>query len=154
MAGYAQKDLRIDRNFAASPVDVWRAWTDPALLSRWYAPPPMRTRVEELDVRVGGTQRLVMIDPTGQEYPLGGVFLDVVPERRLVVSDAYVSAWVPSDKPFFTVIVTIEPAGTGTHYSVVARHWSEVDRAAHEAMGFQKGWGICADQLGEVAASL
>ena len=105
-------------------------------------------------MRVGGTQRLVMTDPAGNDYPVGGVYLEVVPERRIVMTDAYRAAWVPSDKPFMTAIVDFVPEGTGTRYSAIARHWNEADRAAHEAMGFQQGWGICADQLGALAESL
>eukprot|EP01037_Dinobryon_pediforme_P044152 gene44152-55700_t len=102
MDGSTAFDLRIERFFNASPAKLWRAWTEPELLARWFAPPPMRTRVEELDMRVGGTQRLVMTDPAGNDYPVGGVYLEVVPERHIFMTDAYRAAWVPSDKPFMT----------------------------------------------------
>lgn len=52
-------------------------------------------------------------------------------------------------------IITFEDAGGGkTKYTATVRHWSVADRVAHEKMGFHEGWGICADQLGAVAAKL
>jgi uncharacterized protein YndB with AHSA1/START domain len=52
-------------------------------------------------------------------------------------------------------IVTFEDLGGGkTRYRAVARHWSAEDKAAHEQMGFHEGWGIVADQLAALAATL
>ena len=76
-----------------------------------------------------------MRGPDGKDLPNPGVYLEVVPGRRLVSTDAYVSAWVPSAKPFFTAIVTFEPEGTQTRYTAIARHWTEEARQQHEAMG-------------------
>jgi uncharacterized protein YndB with AHSA1/START domain len=79
----------------------------------------------------------------------------VVENERLVFTDAYVNAWEPSEKPFFTAILTFEDAGGGkTKYTARARHWTVADREAHEKMGFHEGWGICATQLEAIASSL
>jgi uncharacterized protein YndB with AHSA1/START domain len=148
------RDLVITRLIPAPPRAVYRAYTEPNLLKRWFAPKPYTVSEAELDVRPGGAQRIVMVSPDGTPMPLHGVYLEVVQDARLVVTDAYLRAWEPSAKPFMTVIVTFEPEGGGTRYTACARHWSEADRAAHEAMGFHQGWGLCADQLAEVAAAL
>ncbi|WP_040664948.1 SRPBCC domain-containing protein, partial [Nitratireductor aquibiodomus] len=61
----------------------------------------------------------------------------------------------PSQKPFMTMILTLEDAGKGrTRYIARALHWNAEDREAHEKMGFHEGWGQCADQLEEIAATL
>ena len=96
-----------------------------------------------------------MRDPDGNDYPNSGVYLEVVPNERLVFTDAYTAGWTPSDKPFFTAIVTFEDAGDGkTKYTAIARHWRAEDKEAHEKMGFHEGWGICATQLEDVAKTL
>jgi len=84
----------------------------------------------------------------------GGVYLEVVENERIVLTDAYTSAWEPSEKPFMTMVVTFADEEGKTRYTARVRHWTVADREAHEAMGFHQGWGQCADQLAEVAATL
>jgi uncharacterized protein YndB with AHSA1/START domain len=87
--------------------------------------------------------------------PNPGVYLEVVPCEKIVFTNAYTSAWEPSDKPFMTVILTFEPeAGGKTLYTARVRHWSVADREQHEQMGFHQGWGLCADQMAAVVARL
>lgn len=147
-------ELVLDRHLAAPPAALWRCWIEPALIERWFTPAPWTTHDVELDLRAGGAFAMTMRGPDGEAHPNAGVYLEVVPSARLVFTDAYVAAWTPSAKPFFTAIVTFEPEGDGTRYVARARHWSAVDRAQHEAMGFHDGWGKGADQLEALARSL
>jgi uncharacterized protein YndB with AHSA1/START domain len=148
------RDLRLERTIDAPPALVYRAWTEPALLQRWFAPRPWTTPRVELDVRRGGASLIVMRDPEGNDYPNRSVYLEVDPGRRLVFTDAFVAAWEPSEAPFMTVSLTFEEAGGKTLYTALVRHWTLVDRKRHEDMGFQDGWGRCADQMAQVVASL
>lgn len=148
------RELVLARLIDARPEALFRAWTEPELLVRWFAPHPLTTEVLRLDVRPGGASRLVMRAPDGAEYPASGVYLEVVPNARLVFTDAFEDGWVPSAKPFMTGIVTFEPRDGKTLYTARAGHWTVEDREAHERMGFHEGWGICAEQLARVAASL
>jgi uncharacterized protein YndB with AHSA1/START domain len=150
----SDRELVITRIIDAPPAKVFRAWTDPALLKQWFAPLPYTTSVAELDVRPGGTNRIVMRDPQGNDLPNRGVYLEVVENERLVVTDAYTEAWQPSEKPFMTVILTFEDVGGKTRYTARVRHWSVADREAHEKMGFYQGWGQCTDQLAALVAKL
>jgi uncharacterized protein YndB with AHSA1/START domain len=95
-----------------------------------------------------------MQGPEGEEMPMRGVYLEVVPDRRLVFTDAYVSAWQPSGKPFMTVVLTFDPEGQGTRYRAHIHHWTPEDRQQHEAMGFHEGWGKASDQLIELLGQL
>ena len=96
-----------------------------------------------------------MLDPEGNEYPNRGVYLEVVENERLVFTDAYTSAWEPSEKPFMTVTLTFEDAGGGkTKYTARARHWTVEDSERHRQMGFHEGWAMCADQLEALVAKL
>ncbi len=150
----SDRELVITRHIPAPPEHVYRAWTEPALITRWFTPPPWQTIRAELDVRAGGSNLIVMRGPDGTEIPNHGVYLEVVPNRRLVVTDAYVRAWEPSEKPFSTIILTFEEENGGTRYTARALHWTVADREAHEKMGFHDGWGIATDQLAAIAASL
>jgi uncharacterized protein YndB with AHSA1/START domain len=143
----SDRELVLTRLIDAPRAAVFRAWTDPDLLKRWFAPHPYTTPVAELDVRPGGASLVVMRSPEGQEMPNRGVYLDVVENERLVFTDAYTHAWEPSQKPFMTVVLTFEDEDGKTRYTARVRHWMEADREAHEAMGFHEGWGRCADQL-------
>jgi uncharacterized protein YndB with AHSA1/START domain len=153
-AASPDRDLVLTRLIDAPREKVYRAWTDPSLLRQWFAPLPYTTPVAELDVRPGGANVIVMRSPEGQDLPNRGVYLEVVPNERLVFTDAYSAAWVPSEKPFMTVILTFEDEGGRTRYTARVRHWTEADRAAHEQMGFHEGWGQCADQLAALVAKL
>lgn len=148
------RELTLTRLIDAPRDKVFRCWTEPALIVQWFTPPPWRTTHAETDVRPGGSSYILMQGPDGAEMPTRGVYLDVVKNERIVFTDAYTSAWVPSAKPFFTGILTFEDEGGKTRYTVRARHWSVEDRQAHEEMGFHKGWGIATDQLAALAAKL
>lgn len=149
------RDLVLHRLVDAPPAALYRCWTEPELLKRWFAPEPWTVPEAEIDLRVGGASRIVMRGPDGTDYPSRGVYLEIVRDARLVFTDAFVDAWTPSPKPFMTVMVTFEAAeGDRTRYAARARHWTAADRARHEDMGFHQGWGRCADQMARLAESL
>ncbi len=149
------RDLVLNRFVDASPAALYRCWTEPELLRRWFAPEPWTVPVAELDVRVGGASLVVMRGPDGTDYPNRGVYLDLVPGERIVFTDAFVDAWTPSPKPFMTVVLTFAAHETGwTRYTIRVRHWTAADREAHEGLGFHQGWGRCADQLARLAEGL
>ena len=150
----ADRELVLTRLINAPRAKVYRAWTDPELLKQWFAPKPYTTPIVEIDVRPGGSAYFVMRGPDGKDLPNRGVYLEVVPNEKLVSTDAYVKAWEPSEKPFMTLILTFEDEGGKTRYTARVRHWSVADREAHEKMGFHEGWGLCTDQLEGLVAKI
>lgn len=150
----AERELVLTRLIDAPREKLFRCWTEPKLITQWFTPPPWKTTHAETDVRAGGSSYIVMQGPDGTEMPNRGVYLEVVPNERLVFTDAYVAAWEPSQKPFFTCILTFEDEGGKTRYTARARHWSVADKEAHEKMGFHQGWGIATDQLTALAKTL
>ncbi len=150
----SEHELVLTRLIDAPRRTLFRCWTEPELLKQWFAPLPYTITHAELDVRPGGTSMITMRSPDGEDMPLPGVYLEVVQDEKLVTTDAYTSAWVPSEKPFMTAIVTFTDEGGKTRYTARARHWRAEDREAHEKMGFHEGWGQCADQLAALAAKL
>ena len=148
------RELVLLRDIDAPREKLFRAWTEPALMKQWFAPLPWIAPVVEVDVRPGGANLIVMRSPVGKDMPNRGVYLEVVPNERLVFTDAYVRAWEPSEKPFMTVILTFEDEGGKTRYTARVRHWTVADREAHEKMGFHEGWGLCTDQLEALVAKI
>ncbi len=147
--------LVLTKTLKAPRAAVFRCWTEPELMVQWFAPKPWSTPRAKVDLRPGGTNEITMADPDGNEYPNKGVYLAVEKDRRIVFTDAFTEAWVPSEKPFFVGEILLEDAsGGGTLYTATARHWTEEDCRNHEQMGFHDGWGQCADQLDEVALKL
>ncbi len=146
----ADRELVLTRIFDAPPEKVFRAWTEPELIKQWFAPLPWTTPYAETDVRPGGSNLITMRSPEGEDYPNPGVYLEVVENERLVITDAYTRAWEPSEQPFMTLILTFEDLGGKTRYTARVLHWSVADRERHEQMGFHQGWGQCADQLAEL----
>lgn len=150
----SDRELVLCRIINASPEQIFRAWTDPNLLKQWFAPRPWTTVHAENDLRAGGSSLVVMKSPEGQEMPCPGVYLEVIPNQKIVFTDAFTSAWEPSQKPFMTATLTFEKEGDKTKYTARVMHWSVADREQHEKMGFHEGWGQCTDQLEELISKL
>ena len=133
---------------------LFRCWTEPALITQWFTPPPWTTVAAEIDLRAGGANLITMQGPDGSRVLNRGVYLEVIADTLIVFTDAYTSAWVPSAKPFFTAVISFEDEGGQTRYTARARHWSAEDCIAHDKMGFHEGWGVATDQLAALAATL
>lgn len=156
-------DLVLERILDA-PVDlVWKAYTDPDHLKRWFAPRPYEISECELDLRPGGIFRIRMVGPDGFDTGHGnaGCVLEVVERSRLVWTSALGPGYRPAEmgegcESFpMTAIISFADAGEGrTRYRAVALHRNETDRDLHDKMGFQDGWGTTAAQLEELAKTL
>ena len=156
-------DLVLERTIDA-PIDlVWRAYTDPDHLKRWFAPRPYEITECDLDLRPGGVFRIRMVGPDGFDTGHGtpGCVLEVVQRKKLSWTSALGPDYRPNDtgegcESFpMTAVVTFEDLGDGkTAYKAVALHKNEADRETHEKMGFHGGWGTVAGQLEEYARGL
>ncbi|MGC6400535.1 SRPBCC family protein [Sphingomonas sp. FW199] len=141
-------ELSIERVLDAPVAALWRAYTHH--LNEWFCPPPWRAEVVEMDLRPGGRSAITMYGPDGEVMPNDGIYLEVVPERRIVFTDALTTDWQPQG-PFMVGGFEFEPDGERTRYRGWARHWTKEAKAQHEAMGFEAGWGKVAEQLEAVA---
>ena len=149
-----ERDLVLERDIAAPPEALWACWTTPALMERWFCPVPWRLTDISLDLRPGGHFSGVIRGPDGEAMPNLGCYLEVVPHRRLVWTDAMSGGWRPRAEPFMTGILTFDPIAGGTRYRALVLHADAEARARHEAMGFHDGWGKATDQLAALAATL
>jgi len=130
-------DLRVERVVHVSPERAWAAWTEADHVRQWYAPAP-------------GVPR----QPDGVENPITCCYLEVVPQRRLVWTDALLPGYRPAPTGFFTAVMTLERRGDATLCTTVALHRNEADRNRHADMGFHDGWGTVLDQLSNYAPTM
>lgn len=140
-------DLVLERDVDVPRALVWAAWTQPEHLMKWFVPAPWSLADCTVDLRPGGRFRTVMRSPDGEEFPSDGCYLEVVPQRRLVFTDALLPGYRPAPEPFFTAVVELSDSGAGTRYVATALHRDPEGRARHAAMGFADGWGTALDQL-------
>ena len=141
-------ELSVARFIAAPPAVVYRVFT--TRTREWWCPKPWTTPVVDWDMRPGGSARCVMQSPDGERHEHDGVFLEVIPERRVVFTDAFRKGWEPIG-PFMVATIDFGPDGIGTRYTATVRHWTEEAFEQHKAMGFTEGWGAVADQLAALA---
>jgi uncharacterized protein YndB with AHSA1/START domain len=141
-------DLVLERVVDVRPELVWRAWTEPEHLKKWFTPAPWSTVDCKIDLRPGGIFSTTMRSGDGAVQPeSAGCYLEIVKERKLVWTDALGPGYRPSGSPFMTGVILLEPEGTGTRYTAIAMHADEATRKQHEDMGFHSGWSAALDQL-------
>jgi uncharacterized protein YndB with AHSA1/START domain len=147
-------DLRLERIVDVPRALVWKAWTTPEHLMKWFCPKPWLTVECEIDLKPGGRFFTVMQSPEGQKFPNTGCYLEVSEGKRLVWTDMLTEGYRPAGSGhlsegggFLTAFLELEDHGTGTKYTATALHRSQADRKKHEEMGFEHGWGTVLDQL-------
>ena len=140
-------DLVLERIVDVPRELVWKVWTTPEHLMEWFTPAPWTVASCEIDLRPGGAFNVVMRSPDGELFPNVGCCLEVVPNERLVTTDALLPGYRPAENPFMTAIITMEAHAGGTRYVAMARHRDVASRVRHEEMGFHTGWGTALDQL-------
>jgi uncharacterized protein YndB with AHSA1/START domain len=136
------RTLVIERVFKAPPADIFKAWTDPAILVRWWGPESFKTSQPEMDVRPGGAWRTVMVGPKGERHTASGIYREIAPPKRLVMS----WAWQQDDgsRGHETEIeVSLEAAGAGTKMKFVQR----VFQNRNDRDGHLGGWSSSFNDL-------
>jgi uncharacterized protein YndB with AHSA1/START domain len=126
--------LTLNRSYPVPPERVWRAWTDPQALKRWFGPggeDPVS--LAQLDVRVGGRFRIVFGGPDGKAHDVQGVYKEVVPHRKLV----FTWTW-PSSTPERESVITIELRAAGRGTELVFRQEQFFDSTVRD--NHRRGW--------------
>ncbi|MFG6503972.1 SRPBCC domain-containing protein [Microbacterium sp. P05] len=139
----SSRGFTLERLLDATPEQVWAAWTDADEVAEWWHPADATTPRESVsvDARVDGRYAYTMVNQaTGEEYPTGGQYLEVVPHDRLVFTWGNPGA-DPEDTPVATV--TIASAGDLTRLTFDLRG---VDGMAGDE-SFYDGWASALDSL-------
>lgn len=140
MADTDNESLVLSRHLAAPPARVFAAWTDPALIARWFTPMEVAEPVAaDIDLRVGGRYRIVLRAVDGECHDVGGEYREVQPARRLV----FTWAWASTPTRVSLVSVDFEAEGDGTRLTLI--HARFFDRDALER--HRGGWNTVLDHL-------
>jgi uncharacterized protein YndB with AHSA1/START domain len=147
-------DLSFTRTLAVPRPLIWECWTTPKHIPHFFVPAPHKVTAVDIDLRVGGRFNATF-DVDGTVMDNKGVYLEVVPEEKLVFTDAYTEGWKPAPEPFMTAILLLADAPDGgTTYTAIARHRNPDSRKMHEDMGFFDGWSTVVTQLETYAKGL
>jgi uncharacterized protein YndB with AHSA1/START domain len=143
--------ILIVREFDAPRDLVYEAYTNPELIKRWWAGKRGEVTLAEVDLRVGGSWRYVMIAGAGHEVGFHGEFREVVPNERLVMTEVYEGA--PAGDPAVNTVTFIDGGG-GTRLEVLTDVPSREIRDMIIDSGMELGMQEGMDLLEEVARSL
>jgi uncharacterized protein YndB with AHSA1/START domain len=146
----ADDQILIVREFAASAAAVYRAWTEPELVERWWAGTMGHVTSAEIDLRVGGTWRWVMEANGGFEVAFHGEYRELVPGERIVSTEVYEG--MPDGYAVNTM--TFAEADGRTTLSILVQHQNKAHRDVHIESGMEEGMQTSMDALEEVAVSL
>jgi uncharacterized protein YndB with AHSA1/START domain len=130
--------VTVQRTFPVSREEMFKAWTTVEALEQWFRPGAMQTKVDTLELHVGGAFRFVMSGPENRQV-LYGHFLEIEPPERLVFS------WHAegSDHPPTQVTVEFTEHENGTHVRLTHAGFQDTTSAA----GYVNGWGSIFDKL-------
>ena len=145
-APFAERELSIARVFNAPRELVFKAWTDPKQLAEWWGPKSFTNPVCEVDPKLGGALRIIMRAPDGAEYPMKGIFREIVPPSRLFFTNIAVDKdGHPIIEGLTTVIFAEE--GARTKLTLQTRGVAVVDYAAAYLNGMEAGWTQSLEKL-------
>ena len=144
------EQILITREFDAPKHLVYRAWTTPELVKRWWSANRGEVTVAEIDLRVGGRWRYVMIADGGFEVGFHGEYREIVPNERIVSTEVYEG--MPDGEALDTLTLTEEDGRTTL--TILVQHTSKEHRDAHIDSGMESGMQESMDLLEQVAVSL
>lgn len=142
------EQILIVRDFDAPRELIYRAWTTPGLVSRWWSGPRGAMKSAEIDLRVGGGWRFVLVSGDGAEFAFRGRYREIVPGERLV----YTEVFEPSPDAEALTTVTFTEVEGRTTLEILIQYDNRQDRDAHSAYmgdGLQEALSL----LEEVASS-
>jgi uncharacterized protein YndB with AHSA1/START domain len=142
--------ILITREFAAPKDLVFRAYTTAELVRRWWHAKRGEMTVCEIDLRVGGTWRYVMVTPDGFEVAFHGEYREIVPNERIVSTEVFEG--MPDAEAVNTL--TLAEVDGRTTLEILVQHSSKEHRDAHVESGMEAGLQDALDLLEHVASSL
>ena len=147
------EQILITREFDAPKELVYKAWTTPELVKRWWSAKRGATTVVEIDLRAGGKWRSAMVTDDGMEVAFHGEYQEVVPNERIVSTEVYEG--IPNGEESATLnTATFEESGGRTIVTLLIEAPSKDVRDAIVASGMEDGLQDALDLLEEAALSL
>ena len=144
------EQILITREFEAPKELVFKAWTTPELIKRWWSAKRGEMTIAEIDLRVGGRWRYVMVADGGVEVAFHGEYREIVPNERIVSTEVYEG--MPRAEAVDTL--TLTEADGRTLLRLLVQHSSKEHRDAHVNSGMEDGLQDALELLEQVAVSL
>ncbi len=144
------EQILITREFEAPRHLVYKAWTMPELVKQWWSGNRGETTIAEIDLRVGGAWRCVMVTDDGFEVAFHGEYREIVPNERIVATEVYEG--MPEGEALNTV--TFAEADGRTTLTMLVQHASKEARDAHVNSGMEVGMQEGMNLLEQIAISL
>jgi uncharacterized protein YndB with AHSA1/START domain len=145
--------ILITREFNAPRRLVWKAYTSPELVKRWWSGEKGTVTSADIDLRVGGRWRYVMVANEGFEVAFRGEFREIVPDERLVNTEIFEG--IPdADDHAGLVTVTLTETDGRTFMEMLCEYRDKADRDAVIDSGMESGMQESMDALEQVAVSL
>ena len=151
----SDEQILITREFDAPKHLVFRAWTTPELVKRWWSSNRGEVTLAEIDLRVGGLWRYVMVTESGFEVAFHGEYREIVPNERIVSTEIYEGAPQTDEPEQGTVnTATFAEADGRTTLTILVQAPSKEVRDAIVDSGMEAGMQDAMDLLEQVAVSL
>jgi len=145
--------ILVTREFDAPRHLVWRAWTTPELVKRWWSGRRGEVTLAEIDLRVGGSWRYVMVTDDGFEVGFHGEYREIVPEERIVHTEVFEGTPDGDSEPTLVTNVFTENGGRTT-LTMLTEVSSKEIRDLIVNSGMEGGMQESLDALERVAISL
>jgi uncharacterized protein YndB with AHSA1/START domain len=147
------EQILITREFDAPKHLVYRAWTTPELVKRWWSGHQGEMTIAEIDLRVGGRWRYVMVADGGHEVAFHGEYREIVPNQRIVNTEVYEMPGAPEGEGAVNIVTFTEVDGRTT-LTLLVQAASKQDRDAIVSSGMEVGMQQQMDLLEQIAISL
>lgn len=148
----SNREICFSRLFEWPRQTLFEAWTKPEHLRNWWGCAGSTLTVCDIDLRPGGSWRIVMRMSDGSEHPFKGVYLEIVPSERLVYTECYDMSAIGS--PEWLTTVTFEERNGKTKLTCLLLHPSGEARDGHLQSGMEAGMILSLNRLAEHAALL
>jgi len=169
LASLQDREMVLTRVVQAPRDLVWKVWTEPTHLARWFGPRAVTVPECTVDLRVGGTHHITMRLPDGVDYPIRGVYREITAPSRLQVAYDLTehppefhrmwreAAGAPPDAPPVQILTTVDFEAVGpreTRLTITQRFDSVADRDANVSLGATAGWNESFEKMDELLAAL
>lgn len=145
-----EHSIIITRVFNAPLELFYKVWTSPEHIEQWWGPEGMTTKVLEYEFKVGGKTKYVMISPDGKEYPVLGVFKEIVENEKIVTTDAFGDEFEAYQQQaqdmgyklpkIDSLSALFEEVEGKTKLTLIIKHPTYEDKELHQNMKVSEGW--------------
>ncbi len=150
----SERTIQIERIIKSCPERIWRCWTEPKLMAEWYCPKPWSVEILLQELHTGGRMHLKFTGPNSDGFSKCGLILECIPNKKMTFTDAFIEAWIPSNRALHVISFELDDLGDGTtKYKAQTKYWNNQDFEEQKKNGYLQGSNTALNQLEELLAS-